>query len=438
VSSPVVPSASDGPPGSSPGRDPVSAGRVLRRPNFLRLWIGSVSSAAGAAVGAIIVTWLVYSSTHSALAISLLGIVQFIPTLAFGLVAGALVDRLDRRRLMASCDLARVACFGGLAVFVLLFGATPAALLGAIFLAATFTTIFRPASRATLPRILAPEEISYGNGLMEGGTTIAQFVGSPVGGLFLVTAGAVVGLAFNAVTFAVSAAMILLMVIPGAPGPDRPGSPARRSLFGEVAEGLSFLRSQRALLTITLAAMAANFFISIWGGFIVIYSAVQLHQSAAGFGILTAATTGGFAVGAVLPGRLRTERALGPWIIATWGPTGAFIILLGLTSSFGAAIALEFIAGLLLSMGNTTWLTGVQRTVPDAYLGRYFATDEAGSFAMIPAALAVGGVFVLYFGISRAFLFAGAGALLTNIVLVTSPAVWRWGREDRAPGTPAP
>lgn len=402
---------------------------VLRHPNFQRLWIGSVASAVGTAIGSIIVTWLVYSATRSALAISLLGVIQFLPTLLFGLFAGALIDRLDRRRLMVACDLARAACFGGLTLFVLLEGVSVAALLVVMFLVATFSTIFRPATNATIPRILGREEVAEGNGLLQGGSTIALFAGSPLGGVVLVTVGAVAGLAINALTFAISGALIFLMLIPRGAGPEPAGgAQPRPSLLREVAEGLRYLRSQRSLLLITLAAMVANFFLSIWGGFTVVYVVAQLRLGATGFGILMAATTAGFALGALLPARLHSDRSPGAWLYVTWGIVGFFLIGLALTSNFLLALVFEFAAGLLLSFGNTTWLSGVQRTVPDALLGRYFATDEAGSFAMIPAGIAVGGVLVVLLGISATYLIAGIGDLGTGVLLVASPSVWRWGR----------
>jgi len=411
---------------------------VLRHANFRLLWTGSVTSAAGASIGSIVIIWLVYNATHSPVAISLLGIAQFLPTLLFGLLAGALIDRWDRRRLMVACDLARAVCFGALALFVFVYGASTVVLIGVVFAVAAFSTAFRPPTNATIPRILPPADVADGNGLLQGGTTVASFLGSPVGGLCVVTIGAVAGLALNALTFAVSGAMIFLMVIPAARRPDPGVAPARTSLLTEVGEGFRYLRSQRALLLITLTAMGANFFLSIWGGFTVIYVADQLHQGAAGFGIMVAANTAGFAIGALLPGRLHTDRAPGLWLIATWGLVGFFIVGLAFTASLPLAVVLTLVGGALLSIGNTTWLTGVQRVVPDEYLGRYFATDEAGSFAMIPAGVAVGGVLVLLIGISRSFVFAGVGAALINLVLLLSPSVRRWGREGRPSSNPSP
>ena len=415
-------------PDPLPPSPPASPFILFRKPNFLRLWLGSVTSAAGTAVGSLILIWLVYVVTRSPLTISLLGIVQFLPTVAFGLLAGALIDRWDRRRLMIACDAARCVCFGVLALYVLVVGVNTAVLIGIVFVVATFSTIFRPAANAAIPRILGAAEMTDGNGLLQGGSTAAQFVGSPVGGLLLVTAGATVGLALNALTFAVSGVLIFMMVIPSPPRAPALPAPSKGSLLGEIRAGLGFLRSQRALLVITLTAMVGNFFLTIWGGFLVFYVAGHLHAGATDFAILVASGTGGFALGSVLPGRLHTDRSPGLWLLPTWGTAGIFVVGLAAVSSLGAAIALEVAASTCLSIVNTTWLTGVQRTVPDEFLGRYFATDEAGSFAMVPAAMAVGGVLVLLWGIEWTFVFAGVGAVVSGIPMFLSTDVKGWGQ----------
>jgi len=401
--------------------------RVFRNPNFTRLWIGSVTSSAGAAIGSIIVTWLVYDATRSALAISVLGIVQFLPTIGFGLLAGALIDRLDRRRLMMTCDVARAITFGGLSLYILAYGISTVTLIAAVFLVATFSTIFRPATNAAIPRILQSEELADGNGLLQGGGTIASFVGSPLGGLILLTLGAAVGLAINAATFAVSGIMILLMVIgPGARGTTR--SEARNSLLRDVVDGLQYIRSKRVLLVITLTAMAGNFFLAMYGGFTVIYAADSLHQGATGFAVLLAGNTAGFAIGAILPGRLRLGRSPGTWVPIAWGTSGFLILALVWTHDLLLAVPIVIGIGAGLSIGNTVWLSGVQREVPDELLGRFFATDEAGSYALIPAGLAVGGVLVLVLGIAGTYLVAGVGDALVTLPLLLSPGVRAWGR----------
>lgn len=418
------------PTDASPRPGPL---RVLRNRNFSRLWVGSVTSAAGTAIGSIIVIWLVYSATKSAIAISILGIVQFLPTLVFGLLAGALIDRLDRRRLMITCDIGRALAFGGLALYVWFVGVNTVTLIAVVFVVATFSTIFRPATNASIPRLLASEDLADGNGLLQGGSTIAQFVGSPVGGLVLVTAGAAIGLAINALTFAISGVMIFLMVIGRASVPPVGAERTHPSLLREVGDGLRYLRSQRALLIITLTSMAANFFLSMFAGFEVIYVANWLHQGSTGFAILVAGSTAGFAIGAILPGRFRLDRSPGTWVPIVWGLSGVFILGLVWTHDLLVAVPLVLLSGVGLSMGNTIWLSGVQRSVPDEYMGRFFATDEAGSFAMIPAGLAVGGVLVVLLGIQWTYLIAAVGTMLLNVPLFLSTDVRSWGKRRSGP-----
>lgn len=413
---------------SSELSSPTNPFRLFQNPNFFRLWVGAVTSSAGAAIGSIIVIWLVYSATQSALTISILGIVQFLPTLGFGLLAGALIDRLDRRRLMLSCDVARAVTFAALAAYVLLYGVNLVVLIGSVFVVATFSTVFRPATNAAIPRIVRAGDLADGNGLLQGGTTVAQFVGSPLGGLVLLTVGASIGLAINAATFAVSGTMIFLMVIAVASPRSSTADAPHSSLLREVGEGLRYLRSQQVLLAITLIAMGANFFLTMCFGFTVVYAVTALHEGATGFSLLVAAYTAGFAIGAVLPGRLHLDRSPGLWIPSTWMVSGLCILGLAVTHSLLGAVPLTLVAGLTLSVGNTTWLVGVQRSVPDEYLGRFFATDEAGSYAMIPAGLAIGGVLIVLYGIDWTYLIAGIGATAMNVPLVLSKGVRAWGR----------
>ncbi len=401
--------------------------RSLRNPNFRRLWVGSVASAVGAAVGTITFTWLIYAATHSAWAISALGIVQFLPTIAFGLLAGALIDRLDRRRLMLTCDVARALCFGSLALYVLAYGVSPVVLIGVVFVVATFTTVFRPATNAAIPRLVAPAELSDANGLFQAATTLAQTIGSPVGSLLLVTVGATVGFAVNSLTFAVSGTMIFLMVVPAQSALAEIRASRPRSLFQDIREGLRYIRSQRALYIITLNSMASNFFLLIWTGFFVIYAAVHLHQGTEAYAVLVASTTAGFAIGAILPGRMRTSQRPGLWLLPSWGFAGFFLVGTAWTVSLPVAAVFTVAACLLLSFGNTVFYAGVQRLVPDEYLGRYFATDDAGSFAMIPAGLAVGGLLVIAWGITWTYVFAGVGTVATNVPLFLSREVRKWG-----------
>lgn len=406
--------------------------RVLGYRNYRLLWVGSIVSSLGTAVGNVVLTWVVFTASHSPLYVALLGVVGFLPSVLFGLIAGALVDRVDRRRLMIACDVARFVTLGGLAVYTLAFGVSLVALLGAALIVATFSTIFRPATNAIIPRFVPETDLTDSNGLLMAGTTVAGFVGSPLGGLLVITIGVVGGLVANALTFGFSGAMIFLMIIPAiAPKESTPGGPPT-SLLSEVRQGMRYLRSQKPLLFITLSGMVANFFLALFFAFVVIYASVQLHQGAAGFGILLAAGAAGWGIGAILPGRIGTDQAPALWYAGAWTMAGLMIIAIGLVRDLTSASLLSLAFGTLGGMGNTTFFAAVQREVPSHLLGRYFATDEAGSFAMIPAGQVIGGILILSIGVGATYIFAGIGAFICSGLLLFVPSVRAWGRSVRA------
>lgn len=404
--------------------------RLLRLRNFAFLWAGAVASAAGSSIGYVVLIWLVYAATKSPLAIALLGVVEFLPAALLGLFAGAAVDRFDRRRLMVLCDAARSLLLGGLAAWVLYFGANVAIALAVAFVVSGLGTLFRPASGALLPRLVGNRELTDANGLLESGGSAASFLGGPVGGFLVVAFGTAAGLAVNSLTYALAGTLLTLMVLPLAT--ERRGTPSVRretSLLTEAREGLRYLRSQRGLLYLTLSGMGSNFFISVFAGFEVFYVTERLHLNAAALGILLAANTAGFALGAMFPARLPTFRAPGTWTAVSWGGAGLCIVGVALSTSLLPAVVFVLASATLSSFGNVVIQAATQRVVPDRLVGRVLATSEAASYAMIPLGQIAGGLTLLHFGVVLSYLAAGVGSSLAAFLLLFSSAVRGWARE---------
>ena len=429
--SPHMGQVGGGPKSSSPSKSPT---RLLRLPNYRRLWVGWMAFALGGPLGGIVIIWLAYAATYSAVWIAIIGIAQFVPTLALGIVAGVLIDRWDRRRLMIACNAANAVAMAFLAAFVWTHGVNLPVLIGAAFVTASFNTILRPAVDATIPRVLGPQDLTDGNGLMQSGASIASVVGISSAGLLIVSIGPTVGLALNAATYAIGAAMIFQMVIPAAPREGPATAEQRWSLLGEVKDGFRYLRSKIDLLTLTLSGMGVSFFYTIPYDFVVFYAGEHLHAGALGYAVLVAATTAGWGIGGLLPGRLNTERSPGLWILASGVLAGSTVIVMAFTPSLWGAVALSLLLGTVLSVGGVVFLTGVQRAVPDEYLGRYLSIDQAGGYALVPAAEVVGALAVLRFGISWCYAFSGVGLVICSLPLATKAVRnWRPGSKRIAP-----
>lgn len=414
----------------------VSIASLFRNRNFALLWTGSMTSYTGFFVVTIAFDWYIYTTTGQTLLLTLLGIVEFIPTLSLGIVAGALVDRYDRRRVMILSDVIRALALGALALYVLCYGFNLYFLLGTVFLTSAIGTFFGPASNALLPRLVVKDDLTQANGLLTVGTTIAQFIGNPLGGLLITLVGVGAGLAYNSVTYAVSAICITLLAIPAsrALAQKEPGEKPS-SIWRDTGEGLRYIRSQPPLLLMTVVSMVANFF-SFYNLYMVIYTTRVLGMGAAIFGILLGVLAIGAGIGGILVHHLRLDNDPGLWIPLTWGMTGLPLISLALLPYLPFALASMLALGVFNSVVNVTFLSTVQRVVPDRLLGRYLATDQSLVFAMIPAGIVGGGFLVLHFGVGPAFLIAGVGTALVAWSLLLNPGVREWGRRRSTDSVP--
>jgi MFS family permease len=421
---------------------------LLRLRNFRFLWIGATASTAGVYVGSLLFDWLISSSTavrEAAILLALLGIIEFVPSLTVGMLAGAWADRYDRRRLLLATQLGRVVAFAALAVLVLRAHFDPGLVLTAALATSVLGSIASPTSNALLPSLVGPDQLTAANGLLDSAGTVAGFFGSPLGGALVVLVGVGVGFLTDSVLYGLAALAVGFMAVPRAPArasTSSSGGPA--SQFSEVRAGWRFLRSQRALFTVALAGMVLNLF-SYYNIDIVLYTRYSLHAGAAIFGILLGGSALGTAAGAFFTHRLRVERAPGIWIPLLWGLSGAPLLVLVFVPLAPVAVASLVVQGFLSGIVNVTLASTIQRTVPQEFLGRVFATDGALSYAMIPVGLVFGAALIVDSGVRLAFVVAGAGMLITGLMVLLRRDVRAWARpparsdESRPSGeTPRP
>ncbi len=418
---------------------------LFRLPIFRLLWTGSLTSSIGSSAGAIVLLWLVFVETGSALDVAYLGLAGLVPRIAFGLLSGAFADRFPRLRLMIVGDLLRAGTLGALGASLLGIGFSLPFLLAAAVLLGVGQTLFRPAFNAYVPTVVPPSQLGQANGFLTSAQEVTGILGGPLGTGLLVTLGAAAALFFNGATYLASAALIVAIGLLTQPGGARPSvagrSPAARdtgpapTMVEQIREGFAYLRGEPTLLELTLASLAGNFFLSLFSGFLVIYVGAVLGAGAVVFGALAAVAGAGFAAGSLLVGRLHPEQRFGRWFAAGWCVSGVAILGLVVVRSPFVAGPLLFALGVGGGFGNTTFFTGVQRYVPNRLLGRYLSLDEVGSLAAAPAGLVAGGLIVASAGLLTDFLVAGAGAVASMVVLLANPQVHRLTVTDGAAAT---
>ncbi len=394
--------------------------RLVRKPSFAFLWAGSIASSIGSSAGFIAIIWFVFIETGSAIDVAFLGLATLIPRVSFGIFAGALADRFNRVRLMILADLLRASVMILFAASVIFFGFVFGVVLLSVIVLGFGMSLFRPALNSFLPTSVDKRDLGTANGLIGTAQQITSILGAPLGGFLIAIIGISLTIAFNGFTYLISALMIVAMsfAIYGTKN-SRPAETKTRPRFStQVKEGFTYVKGQPALLKLTIASFGANFFLSIFMYFIVVYISVVLGGDAVTLGIISAASGIGFGTGAIMAGRLRSERRFGIWFSVGWGFGALSILGLVLIPQTLPAILFMGLFGLGGGFGNTTFFTGVQKTVPNELLGRYLSIDEVGSLAASPAGMMTGGILITVIGIGLDFAVASIGTVILSLGLL--------------------
>ncbi len=396
----------------------ASVSLLRRNRDFRRLYVASLISLGGDWFLLVALFGLLLKLSDSALAIAFAVAAQEIPFFLMSPLGGALADRLDRRRLMVTCDVARaVLCLGFLAINDASLVWLAYVLLAAI---SSFSAAFDPASSAALPNLVAAEDLSVANALSGSlwGTMLA--VGAALGGLVAGTLGADAAILVDAGSFVVSA--LLIVGIGGAMSEDR--TDEHPTVREATRETVTYARRDHRVLA--LLAVKAGF--GIGAGVLVlisVFAVTEFHRGDIGIGLLMAARGIGALIGPFVgrsflgPGDRRLFAIIGV-ALATFG---AGYVLLGLTPTLLLALPTLVLAHM---GGGAQWTLssyGLQRIVPDRIRGRIFAFDGA----MVTLTLTIS-------GLVTAWLAEQVGPRITAIglglVAIAWAATWAWLTAD--------
>jgi len=408
--------------------------------NFRLLFIGQTISQLGDWFNAVAVYALLLDLTGSATAVAWMLIVQFLPMTFVGPLAGVVVDRVDRRRLMIAADVLR----GFLILGLLVVRRADHVWIAYAVMAGTVigTAFFEPARTATIPNITSADELLPANALAAATWSAMLAVGASVGGLVTAAAGRNVAFTINALSFFASAWFIVLTRYDSTP-------PASRRLAGlaailgvaDLVDGMRYVR--RHAHVAALMCVKAGW--GIAGGVLLLLTIFGQRVfpvgdgSAAGIGVLYGARGVGAGLGPIAlrwilgqsPRRLR--QTIGPaffivgifYIALAGAPSLAIAALCVLCAHFGGSILWVFSTVLL------------QLEVPDRFRGRVFAAE----LALVTLVTSVSGYWTAYeldrVGRSPRALSFALGAMFCVPGLLWLLILSRW-RETAVPSLEQP
>lgn len=374
-------------------------------------WVSNLADGIVLAAGPL----LVASQTRNPMLVALTAIAQRLPWLLVGLYAGALADRVDRRRLVIVANLARAAVVALLCLSIVTDRLSIGIILVAM-LALGISEVFADTTTSTLlPMLVGPRDLGLGNARLQSSYLLAnQIIGPPVGA-FLFAVGMVWPFAAQVLLLAAAVALVARIATPSGGVRDLPGT----SVLRDIREGLRWVLRNDAVRTLGLIIVAFNI---TWGAawsVLVLYALDHLHLGPLGFGLLTTAAAGGGLVSTAAYGRIERR-----FDLATVMRT---CLLLEVLTHLGLALATTGWVALLIMVvfGAYAFVwaavstTVRQRATPTDLQGRVASVYMAATFAGLIVGQGLGGMIASQWGLTAPFWFAFIGAGLTLAL------VWR-------------
>jgi MFS family permease len=378
---------------------------------------------------------LALTFTRSPVQVALVGAAATLPWLLLALHAGALADRLDRRRIMVLANVIRAAVLLAVAVLGALGLMNLWIMLVAVLLACVSEVFADVSAQSVLPMTVAPAHLTTANGRVVSTQTIGNdFAGAPVAGLLVTLLPAAV---FGAPALLYGAAGLLLLGMRGRfrPQPTGPGlsdrhprpegtssSTERRSMAGDIGEALRFLWRHRFLRTLAVSAGLLNFASAAYFGVLVLWvvgDGSRIGMDPAGYGLVMTALAVGAVAGSLVSDRVvrlfgEGRALLGLWLISTL--LHLIPVLLPIAWLLYPTAVVWGAAG---AAANVLVISARQRLIPADLLGRVNSAYRLIGMGGMPIGAVLGGVLGEFAGLPAVFLSA------VGVCLAAVGLLWR-------------
>ncbi|GGR41243.1 MFS transporter [Deinococcus ruber] len=404
---------------------------VLQNRAYALLWLSSLISTLGDWLLLVALPLAVLAFSGSALATGLTLLSATFPMVLFSPLAGVLVDRLDRRRLMVICDLSRAALLPGLLLvhdtqhLWIVYTVT--------FLMAMARQLFDPAARAVLPLLVQQTLLVRAGVLLSIAADAVRLIGPALGGLLYAASGVQLVVWLDVLSFLFSALLIAGMRMP----PCDAARPVLREaedwrLSWRQGWKLGWRRVKRSptLRVLLLADALSSVKQGSYNVLNVVFVVEVLHAGAIGRGLISSAQALGGLLGGLLVGylaaRWRTRWPIGLGLIGN----GACMLVLFALQSYPVTLALSALCGLPVMVAGVMLTVTIQKTAPASVLGRVFGIfGGVGGLALL---LSEGAASVLGDHVSVVLLLSvGAGfELLAGVVVLTALKPQRTSRRE--------
>ena len=357
--------------------------------DFVKFWVGQTISNLGSSSTQWVVPLLVYQLTHSAVNLGISMAATFLPYLLFGLLLGAWMDRVDRKRAMIALDsinaivilsIPLVAQFGHLNVWVIY---------AVTFIQSTVFIAFSAGEFAAIPSLVSTDDLVAANGRIQATFSAAQVAGPLLAGVLVSFLPLTWVMAFDAGSFAVSA--FSLSLIRGSFNVVSDEPKEATTILHDVREGLRYVLSHPVLRNISAMMALINFVNAGVFAELVLFATERLDATRFEIGVLFAAGSAGVVVTGLLAGRLRKRFSFTALAMTSLMLMGACLVVFAGVTWYWAALPLWAAASGLGILFNINTGSLRQAIVPNQLLSRVMSIASVLAWSAIPAGALVGG-----------------------------------------------
>ena len=402
------------------------APRLLRHPDFLKLWTGQTISGFGSQITILAVPVVAALTLKvSPFQFGLIATLEFLPFMLLSLPAGVWVDRLRRRPILISADLGRAISLMSIPLAFAFDALTIWQLYAVVLFNGCLTVFFDVAYQSYLPSIVERDQLVEGNAKLETTRTIAQRLGPGLGGILITILSAPFAVVFDAVSFLASAAFLAWIGRSEPPTPVHDASTGPRpSMRADIVTGLRYVAHQKLLRAMAATIAIEIFFGNVADSILILYLVTERGFSPALIGLAFSIGSIGVVVAALLTSRMTNLIGVGPLLILS--AVGSSLSWL-LVAAAPESLLFAGLVGTIVSLGffgvawNINAVSLRQAVTPGPMLGRANATMRFISWSVIPIGTIAGGFLGGVIGLHDTIWVGALGCVLAFVPVMLSP-----------------
>lgn len=390
---------------------------------YWKLFVANTISRLGDSIDAIAYSWMAYEITNSASWLAIIMGVNAIPTILFQPLVGALVERINQKKLMVLTDLGRGLIVFLTALFLITGDLTAWILLIFTFLNSTLEAFRMPAGMAVYPKIISKEKYTLATSLNQSISQIAQIIGMAAAGFIIGLMGTGGAIMIDATTFIISGIILSFLKLKQSTSSEKMELSFKNYVI-DLKEGLHYFKSHKLVLVICLLGSLMNVVVFPIGSFQAVYINNTLGLAAIALSVSSIAFSLGMALTSYLYPKMSKHIPRYKLFLGSWGVLMVLLIALSLNGPHFIPTVIWimlfltfFLSGCSLALLNIAANVSFMEHVEENYLARIGGLFNSMVMLATPIASFFFALIAKFLNISQIFLLTGISGMILLIVM---------------------